>query len=89
MLYYYGNYIKEDKMSMTYKMHGTDEICIKNFSQKTRREELTCKSWQEWENSIQMDFKDMGCEGVDWIQPDYDKVKCQDPVNIVTDIQAP
>jgi hypothetical protein len=47
-------------------MHVGDEKCIQNFSQKTRREEVTFEGTEcRWEDKRTADLKETGSEDVD------------------------
>jgi hypothetical protein len=41
-----------------------------------------------WEGYIKMDFEEVRCEGVKWIQLMQDRVQCQAPVNMIMDLQV-
>jgi hypothetical protein len=42
-----------------------------------------------WEYNIQMDLREIGCEGVDWIVLAQCKVQCRASVNMVTNLRIP
>jgi hypothetical protein len=42
-----------------------------------------------WENNIKMDLKEVGCEGMDWIDLAQDKVSWWALVNAVMNLRVP
>jgi hypothetical protein len=42
-----------------------------------------------WEDNIKMDFQEVGCGGMDWIELDQNRVKWQAFVNAVVNLQVP
>ena len=49
---------------------------------------MVLKSQCEWEDNIEMDVKEMGWEGMDWIHMAQDRDKWQAVVNIIIYLQA-
>jgi hypothetical protein len=39
-----------------------------------------------WEDNIKMNFQEVGCEGMDWIELAYDKDRWRAFVNAVTNL---
>jgi hypothetical protein len=50
-----------------YHVRG-DNKCKQNLDWKTSREETSWEKRHRWGDNIKMDLKEIGCEGVDWIQ---------------------
>ena len=49
-------------------MYGGEERCVQGFGGDIeRKRSLGRRSRQRWEHNIKIDFKEMGWEGVDWI----------------------
>jgi len=42
-----------------------------------------------WEDNIKMDFYDVGCEGMDWIELDQDRDRWRVLVNAVKNLRIP
>jgi hypothetical protein len=56
---------------------------------KPEGKRLLAKPRCRWENNIQMDFQEVGCEGLDWINMAYDRDRWQALVNAVMNIRVP
>jgi hypothetical protein len=59
--------MKEDEMDRACSLHGSDEKCICNIFVRRPR----CS----WEDTIRMDFREIGWEGMDWMHPAQDRVQ--------------
>jgi hypothetical protein len=44
------------------------------FGGETSREGTVGRRMRRWENNIKMDFRQMGCEGMNWIQLTQDRI---------------
>jgi len=55
--------------------------CIPNISHCTWKKRALGRYCQWWENSIEMDIREIGYEGVDWIHVAEDAVQLQTLVN--------
>jgi hypothetical protein len=42
-----------------------------------------------WEDNIKMDFQEVGCGGMDWIELAQDRDRLRAPVNVVMKLQVP
>jgi hypothetical protein len=40
-------------------------------------------------NNIKMDLREIGCDGMDWIDMDHDREKCRALVNTVLNLRVP
>jgi hypothetical protein len=63
--YYSGDQIG-DKMGWPCSTHQRDEKCIQYFGLKTWKRQLGRRR-HKWKDSVRMDLRDVGWEGVDWI----------------------
>ena len=44
---------------------------------------------RKWEDNIKMDLKEVGCEGMDWIDVAQDRNRCRALVNAVMNLRFP
>jgi hypothetical protein len=44
---------------------------------------------RKWEDNIKMDLREIGIDGVNWIQLSQDRVQCQAFVNTVMNLRVP
>jgi hypothetical protein len=44
--------------------------------------------WHRWEGNIKIDFHEVGCEGVDWIELARDRDRWQSSVNAVMNLRV-
>ena len=42
-----------------------------------------------WEDNIKMDFQEVGCRGMDWIELAHDRDSCPAVVNVVMNFRVP
>ena len=47
------------------------------------------RSTRRWEDNIKMDFQEMGCGGMDWIELAQDRDRCRALVNAVMNLRVP
>jgi hypothetical protein len=47
------------------------------------------RSRRRWEDNVKMDLKEVGCEGMDWIELAQDRGRWRALVNAVMDLQVP
>jgi hypothetical protein len=45
-------------------------------------------NWR-WEDNIKMDLQEVGCGGMDWIEPSQDKDRLRALVNAVKNLRVP
>jgi len=55
--------------------YGGERRCVQGFDGKTWRKVAA------WKDSIKVDFKEIGCEGVNWIRLAPDRNKRRDLLN--------
>jgi hypothetical protein len=60
-------------------------VLIRNSEGK----KLLGRSRCRWQDNIKMDIKDVGCEIVDWIQMDWDRVHVCGLTNMVMNLLVP
>jgi len=46
------------------------------------------RSRQRWEDNIKMDIQEVGCGGMDWIEPAQDRDRWRALVNVVTNLRV-
>jgi hypothetical protein len=61
---------------------------IQSVGRKTRRIRFTRETRCKWEDSIDMDLKEIGYEGVGWIHLAQDREQWQSVVNRVMNLQV-
>jgi hypothetical protein len=44
---------------------------------------------RRWEDNIRMDLQNVGCEGMDWLQPARDRDRWRALVNAVMNLRVP
>jgi hypothetical protein len=55
--------------------HGGGERCLQGFGWEARRQETTGKTRRRWEDNIKMDLREIGIDGVKWMQLARDRVQ--------------
>jgi hypothetical protein len=73
-------------MGGAYSAYGVEERCIEGLGGKTRRKG---RPRRRWEDNIRMDFQEVECRGMDWIELDQDKDRWRALVNVVINLQVP
>ena len=69
--------------------HYSAERCIQCFGAETRRNEYTWKTKVRWEDNINVDLKEVGCGGIDWIDLTQERDRWRTLVNTVMNIRVP
>jgi hypothetical protein len=59
------------------------------FGWEARRQETTGKTWRRSEDNIQMDLREIGIDGANWIQLAQDRVQWRVCVNTVMNVRVP
>jgi hypothetical protein len=74
--------MKEDEIGEACSTHGRDNAC-KVLVGKPKGKTPLGRSRRRWEDDVEMDFIETGCEGVDWIQlaQDRDRWSCSEHSN--------
>jgi len=47
------------------------------------------RSWRRWEDNIKMNLQEVGCGGMDWIEPAKDRDRWRALVNAVMNLRVP
>jgi hypothetical protein len=86
---YYFSYlllvgVKEDEVGRAYSTNGGEEECIKDIGGKARRKDTTIKT-----NNIKMDLREIGWNGMDWIDLAQDRDQWRALVNTVMNLRVP
>jgi hypothetical protein len=69
--------------------YGGEERSIQCFGGVSERKSQLRKSRRRWVDNIKMDFKEVGCRGIDWIELAQDRDRWWALVNAVTKLQIP
>jgi hypothetical protein len=56
--------------SRTRNTYGADEKFMQNFNRKTGRSKPLRRPTRRWEDKMKIDHREIGCEGMDWVQMD-------------------
>jgi hypothetical protein len=62
-------------MVRAYSTNGGEEEYLYDINGKASRKETTGNTW--WVNNIKMDLKEIGWDGVDWIDMAQDNDQCK------------
>jgi hypothetical protein len=76
-------------MGLTGSIHGRDEKCIQNLVGKPEGKRPLGGPRCIWENNSRMDVREMGWEGVNWIQLARDRDLWRAVVNMVMNLRVP
>jgi hypothetical protein len=66
-----------------------EEECIWDIGVKARMKETLGKPRRMWMDNIRMDLREIGCDGVDWIDMAQDRDQCRALVNMVLNLRVP
>jgi hypothetical protein len=69
--------------------HGEMRNAYENFSHKPEGKSPRRTSRRRWEDNIEIDLKEIGSEGVDWIQLAQGEIRKQDVVKTATSPRIP
>jgi len=56
---------------------------------KTEGKKPLGRPWRRWEDNIEMDLQEVGCEGMDWIELAHDTDRWRALVNAVMKLRVP
>jgi hypothetical protein len=84
-----GDQIKEDEMGGTYSLPGRDEKCIQYLVGKPERKGPLGRPMHRWEESITLDLREIGWEGVDQMHLAQGMDQWQALVNMVMNVWVP
>jgi hypothetical protein len=73
-------------MVMENDVHGREEKCIHDLVGKPQRKIMIGRPRHRWENNIKMTLKEMGWEGVNWIDLAQDRDQPRALVNTVRNL---
>jgi hypothetical protein len=62
------------------------ERCLQGFGSEARRQKTTRRPRRIWEDNITLDLKEIGIDGVNWIQLAQDRVQWRAFVNTVMNL---
>ena len=66
-----------------------EEWCTQGLCDETRGKEPTWKTKAGWKDNIKMDFKEVGCEGVDLIELAQGRDRWRASLSVVMNIRVP
>jgi len=69
--------------------YGGEERRIQGFGGKPEGKRPLGRPRRRWENNIKMDFQDLGCGGMDWIELAQDSDRWRALVNMVMYLRVP
>jgi hypothetical protein len=69
--------------------YGGEEKYIQGFGGETQGKEITWTTQTKWEDNIKMDFQEVGCRGMDWIDLAQGRDRWQALVNAEMNLQVP
>jgi len=69
--------------------HWEWERCMQDFGWEARREEPLGRTRRRWEDNINMDIREIGIDGANWIQLAQDRVQWRAFVNTVMNLRGP
>jgi hypothetical protein len=76
-------------MSGTCISYGGKEKRYRVLVGKSEVKRSLGRSRRRWEDNIEMDVQDVGCEGMDWIEPAKHRDGCRAPVTAVMNLRVP
>jgi hypothetical protein len=70
-------------------MHGEGRCVYRVLVGRPKGKRPLGKPGCRWEDSIKVDLKEIGIDGVNWVQLAQVRVQWQDSVNMVINLQVP
>jgi hypothetical protein len=67
-------------------MHGGGETCLQGFGWESLREGTLGRHRCRWEDNIKMEVREIGIDGVNWIQLAQDRVQWRAFVSMVMNL---
>jgi hypothetical protein len=64
----------------------TEQKCIQGFGRETSGKETTRRSSHRWDDNIEMNLKEAGWRGLDWIDLARNRVKWRAVLNMVMNL---
>jgi hypothetical protein len=68
--------------------NGGEEECIYDIGGKARRKKILGRLRRRWVDSIKMDLREIGSDGVDWNDMAQDRDQWRAPVNTVLNLRV-
>jgi hypothetical protein len=69
--------------------NGGEEECIWDIGGQARRKETTRKTRRRWVDNIKMDLREIGWDGVNWIDMAQERDQWRALVNTVLNLRVP
>ena len=76
-------------MGGAYSTYGREQGLYTAFVGKSEGKKPLGRPGLRWEDSIEMDLNEVGCEGMDWIDLAQDKKSWRELVNAVMNFRVP
>jgi hypothetical protein len=84
-----GDKFEENEMDGECSTYGGEERRIQSLVGKPERRRLLGKPMRRWEDNIKVDLKEVGCEGMDWIDLAQDRIRWRAVVYAVMNLRDP
>jgi hypothetical protein len=68
---------------------GGEERRVQGFGGKPEAKRLLMRPRLRWKDNIKMDIKELGCGGMDWIEPTQDRGRWRTFMKAVMNIRVP
>jgi len=72
-----------------YGTHGGGESCLQGFGWEAEGKRPLGRPRLRWENNIEMDLREKGIDGTNWIRLAQDRVRWWACVNTVMNLRVP
>jgi len=69
--------------------YGGEERCIEGFGRETLGKKPPGRLRRRWEDNIKMDFQEVGCRGMEWIELAQDRDRWRALVTAVMHLRFP
>jgi hypothetical protein len=76
-------------MGRAFSTNGEEEECIDDIGGEARWKETTGRPRRRWMDNIKMDLREIGWDGMDWIDLTQDRYKWKALVNTVMNLRVP
>jgi hypothetical protein len=68
---------------------GGDEKCIQDIGEKRKKKRLLGRPRRRWVDDIKIDLREIGLDGMDWIDLAQDREQWRALVNTVMNLRVP